>query len=262
MSLGLEKRVRGLLEKLEELEITQVGDTIEKEHREQIARELGKSEDTIRRYLNSWVKAGYLSKTGGRGRQTVTYTLLYDLEEIKRREAGVLEELKEDRLIEKMEKEKKEFLKKLSSFTAEVGLPNSISSSNKTLFEKKEAQKSEHQKIRFFNTDKEKKSPILPQNGIRQTDPHGKENTITFTNPLGEVKELGESIPSPVHHFTTEREIGESIPVEYSCRDCIHFNNGRCEVYPHLSPEALKTSWFPETCPSFRPRREGYGEED
>ena len=42
----------------------------------------------------------------------------------------------------------------------------------------------------------------------------------------------------------------------YSCYDCIHFNNGKCEVYTHLSSEALKASWFPETCPEFKLRKE------
>jgi len=85
-----------------------------------------------------------------------------------------------------------------------------------------------------------------------------------------EVKELGESIPSPVHHITTQREIGESEPTavsahstykedKYSCRDCIHFKDGKCEVYTHLSPEALKTSWLSKTCPEFKPRGEGSG---
>ena len=110
MVLELDKRARQLIQKLEEIGIVQKGETITKEDREELARRLGKSERTIRRFLNSWEKAGYLSSEGGRGKPKI-YTLLYSLEEIKQKEAGVLANIKStEDLIRKMHEEARKFL--------------------------------------------------------------------------------------------------------------------------------------------------------
>ena len=273
MSLDLERRVRVLIEKLEELGITQAGDTIEKEHREQIARMLGKSERTIRHYLNSWEKAGYVSSEGGRGRPKI-HTLIYDLEEIKRREAGVLEELKEDRLIEEMEREREEFLKKLNSFTAGSGFSNYLLREEKHLFEEKSKENWQLNEMPIPQPSFEEKRPILPQKVVGKTDLHGKENTITFTNPLGEVEGPHESIRGP--HSTCKEDMNTK-PV---CGECAYYDGEfmRCKVYKHISlihpnsflaercpefksREVIHETGFPKTCPNFSPRSEGSGNE-
>ena len=75
---------------------------------------------------------------------------------------------------------------------------------------------------------------------------------------LKEVEGLGESEPTAVSdesesaHITSNKEEG------YSCKDCAHFKDGKCEVYTHLSPKALESSWLSRTCSNFTPR----GEED
>jgi len=239
MSLDLEKRARMLIKSLEELDITQAGDTIEKAHREQIARMLGKSERTIRHYFNSWEKAGYVSSEGGRGRPKV-YTLLYDLEEIKRREAGVLEELKEDRLIEEMEKEKEKFLEKLNFSTTRPSFSNYLLEEEKTLFEEKRKEKRQLNELPTFQPSFEEKRLVFPQKEVGKTDLHGKENTITFTRPLG--KNVGPH---------------ESIRV---CGECLHYNEEwmYCKkLICHLvSPYDLRA----KICPNFKPRRGEIGE--
>ncbi|RLI17879.1 hypothetical protein DRO54_10880, partial [Candidatus Bathyarchaeota archaeon] len=211
MSLELEKRARLLIKNLEELNITQTGNTIGKEEREQLARMMGKSEDTIRRYLNSWVKAGYLSKTGGRGRP-VTFTLLYDLEEIKRRVSNVLKKLEKDDLIEEMKKEKEQFIKNLDTFTVRAGLPNLLFRPDRPLFEKNGTVSSGFLESRTSRVDQEEKKPISTRKGVRQTHSYGKEIEKTstqelgesFTGPLGKVVESHESIPTAVGKSTQE----------------------------------------------------------
>ena len=64
-------------------------------------------------------------------------------------------------------------------------------------------------------------------------------------SPSGE-----EPTPTAVTSHNTCKKGGE----KYACSGCAHFDNGRCKVYTHLSSEALKASWFPETCPSFKPK--------
>jgi len=82
MQMGLEARTRRLILPLKDAGITEAGAKISKEDRERIALDLGLSESTIRKYLNEWVKRGYLSSDGKR---PATYTLLLPLSEIESR---------------------------------------------------------------------------------------------------------------------------------------------------------------------------------
>ena len=47
----------------------------------------------------------------------------------------------------------------------------------------------------------------------------------------------------------------------YACSGCVHFDEEvkGCRVYADIPSVGFKASWFPETCPSFRPRGGGCG---
>jgi len=112
MTTELEERTRKLVEKLEELNIKEKGDTVGIDERAKIAVELGLSEKTVKRYLKEWVTAGYLveKQTGGRG-SPLSFELIHDLATIKQKTSASLDITKiteEKRL--KFQKEAESFL--------------------------------------------------------------------------------------------------------------------------------------------------------
>lgn len=116
MTTELEERSRKLIETLEELGVTGVSDTIEKDQRGNIAVRLGLGEKTVLNYLSDWRKAGYMgsTKTTGRGRP-VEFKLLYDLDVIKKKASATLD-------IAKMGKEKRlDFQKEAEFFLDSFG---------------------------------------------------------------------------------------------------------------------------------------------
>lgn len=84
MTTELEARTRKLVEKLEEMNIAEKGETISIDDRAKIAVELGLSEKTVRTYLKEWVTAGYMvaKETKGRG-NPLLFELIYNLDTIK-----------------------------------------------------------------------------------------------------------------------------------------------------------------------------------
>lgn len=84
MTSELEARTRKLVEKLEEMNIVEKGETISIDDRAKIAVELGLSEKTVRGYFKEWVNAGYMvaKQTKGRG-NPLLFELIYDLDTIK-----------------------------------------------------------------------------------------------------------------------------------------------------------------------------------
>lgn len=86
MASGLEKRTRQLIEVLEELDLTSEEQEITLGRRERVAVKLGKSEDTVYKYLKDWCRAGYLSEKRTRGKgNPVHFRFLYDLDTIRRK---------------------------------------------------------------------------------------------------------------------------------------------------------------------------------
>jgi len=179
MFLELDKRARMLIQKLEELGITQKGETITKENREELARRLGKSERTIRRYLNSWEKAGYLSSEGGRGKPKF-YTLLYSLEEIKNKEAGIFTEIKSTKeMIEEMMREARELLNKLGDKQLKNGFNNMCSTVGSGLSNHAIKDESWTSVERPTQSRPIKKCPTQePQQVVGQTRLHGEHQVI------------------------------------------------------------------------------------
>ena len=111
MMLELEKRTRQLIEVLGDntVNIVQKDQPIDKNKRNEIAIKMKKSEKTVRRYLDEWEDSGYLSSDN---RKPKTYTLLYDLDQIKRKSAGILDKLKlSNELMCKMREEAQKWLR-------------------------------------------------------------------------------------------------------------------------------------------------------
>jgi hypothetical protein len=108
MMSSLEERTRSLLKVLKELGLTQAGVVIGKTQRDQIAVKLGRSEKTVKRYLDEWESAGYMSSDDARPKN---YTLLFNLKDIEGKIAGLLDidEMSKDLAI-KMEKEAQNWL--------------------------------------------------------------------------------------------------------------------------------------------------------
>jgi len=87
------------------------GIQINKQIREQIARHLRVSDDTVRKRLNALCSAGYLSSDEAKGRKGKTFTLLYDVDEILIKlteESGILRS--PHSLMAEMEKEAQDWL--------------------------------------------------------------------------------------------------------------------------------------------------------
>lgn len=84
MTTELEARTRKLVEKLEELNITEKGDPVGIDDRAKIAVELGLSEKNVRRYFKEWTSAGYMvaKQTKGRG-NPLLFELICNLDTIK-----------------------------------------------------------------------------------------------------------------------------------------------------------------------------------
>jgi hypothetical protein len=90
MTSELEERGRRLISALRDMGVEREGDEIDPEAREGLAKRLGRSERTVGRYLDAWVRAGYMSKRGGRrGGGPVVYKLLYDLASVEERSSGM-----------------------------------------------------------------------------------------------------------------------------------------------------------------------------
>lgn len=115
MSSNLEGRTQKLIEALEWLNVTMMGDTINKEKRKKIINYLGKSDKTIRNWFKEWEAVGYVSSTDEKPKK---YVLLYDLGDIKEKMVEISAKLESaDSLILKMQKEAKKTL----SFLLETG---------------------------------------------------------------------------------------------------------------------------------------------
>jgi hypothetical protein len=92
MTSGLEERSRRLISALKDLEVTEEGDTVDVAQREKLSVKMNRSVRTVREYLDDWVDAGYMSKTGGGKSGTpVLYKLLYDLSVIEEKSGGMVE---------------------------------------------------------------------------------------------------------------------------------------------------------------------------
>jgi hypothetical protein len=85
------------------------GTEITKRVRDQIAVKIGKSEKTVRSFLAQLTASGYVSDDG---KKPKTFTLLYDVDELEKKTAGLLEKTKSaDVLMEEMRKEAQEWVK-------------------------------------------------------------------------------------------------------------------------------------------------------
>ena len=142
MMTKLEKRTRELIKWLKEFNVTSSGDVIDKEKRDKLAVSLRKSEKSIRRYLEQWVNAGYVSKSyvkvGKSKREVLNHTLLYDLDVIERKISSVLDISKMSAfLYERMKKEAEKYLNdildKISSMDGMLDLKQDILSVKEVL---------------------------------------------------------------------------------------------------------------------------------
>jgi len=110
MMSNLEERTRSLIKVFKELGIETKGQEITKDERDEIARRLGKSTRTIRRYLREWENAGYLS---GEGRPKI-FKLIYSLNEVEQKITGLSAKLEmANNLLLKMQKETLKWLNSL-----------------------------------------------------------------------------------------------------------------------------------------------------
>jgi len=108
---GGDERIKPLIKAMKELGLEK-GSDIDKNIRETIAVKLGKSEETIRLYLNRLEKNGFLSSDE---KKPKTYTLLYPLETLEQElcETSLISKDSDDFRI-KMEKEAQNWLNSLS----------------------------------------------------------------------------------------------------------------------------------------------------
>jgi len=88
MALDLEKRSREMIGTLEKLGITQAGDIIDKDQRDELAKMMSRNERTIRRFLDEWAESGYVSDDG---KKPKAYNLLVNLDEIDPERVGMLD---------------------------------------------------------------------------------------------------------------------------------------------------------------------------
>jgi biotin operon repressor len=104
---------------------------IDKSTREDVARLLGVSEDTVRNRLNALRKRGYLSSDEGKGRKGKMFNLLYDVSVILSKlteESGI--SMSPHLLIEEMEKEAREFLNSQCGIQSETARSENSPSSD------------------------------------------------------------------------------------------------------------------------------------
>ena len=108
----MDERTKNLFTILKKLELGDAQASISKIEREKIAVKLGKSEPTVRKYLSSLEKTGFVS---GDGKRPKTFTLLYSVETIEKKIAGVLAKLESANvLMDKMQKEAQKWLNSIS----------------------------------------------------------------------------------------------------------------------------------------------------
>lgn len=108
----MDDRTTQILTTLKELEISNSQDTITKSDRERIAVHLGKSENTVRKFLNFLEHSGFLS---GDGKKPKTHTLLYSVEKIEANLGGISSKLESPNvLMDKMVEEAQDMLKTVS----------------------------------------------------------------------------------------------------------------------------------------------------
>lgn len=108
---GGDERIKPLLQALKDLRLER-DSMIDKAKREEMAVKLGKSEVTVRLYLNFLEKRGILSSDN---KKPKTYTLLYSLKEVEEKvcESPLISKINDDLCI-KMEKEAQNWLNSLS----------------------------------------------------------------------------------------------------------------------------------------------------
>jgi len=108
----MDDRTTQILTTLKELKISNSQDTITKSDRERIAVHLGKSENTVRKFLNFLEHSGFLS---GDGKKPKTHILLYSVEKIEADLAGISSKLESPNvLMDKMAEEAQDMLKTVS----------------------------------------------------------------------------------------------------------------------------------------------------
>ena len=110
MLAKIDDRVKALLSALKEIDdACEKGTEITKAIREKIVAKTGKSERMIRAFFGQLAASGYVSDDG---KKPKTYTLLYDVEYIERKMAGILEKTESaDCLMEDMRIEAQEWVK-------------------------------------------------------------------------------------------------------------------------------------------------------
>jgi hypothetical protein len=112
MTSNLEERTRKLIDVFKELGFDIKDTILGKTEREKISVRLGKSEKTIRTYLNEWESVGYCSSDG---KKPKTFTLLYGIEEIEVKTSGISAKLESaNDLVNKMKEEALKWFNSLS----------------------------------------------------------------------------------------------------------------------------------------------------
>jgi hypothetical protein len=92
MTSELEERSRRLISALKDLDVKKAGNAVDLERREKLAVRLNRNERTIMRYLDDWVKAGYMGRRGGgKSGLPVQYKLLVDLDVIEQKSSGMVD---------------------------------------------------------------------------------------------------------------------------------------------------------------------------
>gem|GEM_PF-4413711 len=113
MMMNLERRSLSLIPQMERLGIVDRDDEIDIDKRQTIARAIGRSTDSVTKYLNELVCSGYLSKETGPGRVNI-YRLLYSLDEIKEKESRLSRILESPEILTvKMSEEADKWLRRI-----------------------------------------------------------------------------------------------------------------------------------------------------
>jgi len=189
----MDERLKPLIEKLKEMQF-KAYDTITKDDREKIAVQLGKSEKTIRDYLNYLENRGLV---GGDNKKPKSHTLLYKLEDIEAKLSGISAKLESaDSLMEKMREEARKWL------NPQLEIPTS----ENVIYKTQEKCKND--------------IPNMPK-GI--SDMHKKHETASIYNSSYTVPisnpEITEKQPS-LNEKTSENWQNEESPIFYKCPIC------------------------------------------
>jgi len=194
MTMELDRRTKKLLEGFRQMGLTTAGMVITPELREEMARKLGYSSQTIRVYLNELVSKGYLTDDG---RKPKTYRLVESLMSIERKASALSSKIENaDDLTLQICQEAQKTLETLSSKMLNLDLQELINQFTLDL--------SASTGIRFEDSESGKENPQKPE--IRQKEPQ-------FPDLLISLKDRLDLFCKTLHHIQENETHG---PITYN----------------------------------------------